>query len=645
MAPAMKVRVLPDDHSLRGGRVAVAPGTPLGPMLLEAQGRHGPATIGVVPFVSDAVEPGFLALGESLAARLGLADSEMASLRPHEVTPIRSLELEALVEEDPDSLWHHLKHSDHLEGQCLWVQTDPDSVVVDAGRQLFRVRSLDGPQPGTLRQITPSTEVELFIPGSKVGLDMVVLADESGSMQVDDLLVQSEGWFGRTTYRTRMDALKDSLRQMLEIRLRVSGRESRIALLAFATVVSQRFPESGMVALDAASPTHVVDGFRRAIDQLNPYGSTNMNEAILRAAELLDLHGKVGNERLIVLVSDGKAWTPKGAESAGETVGAVDDPLSLVRHLFTHRKIRLQAIGISDAALFEAWCRRGHTPQDNLRPDHPLLLELVKVGGGDPSRIGGIEVLEEYFTGLGAGLRRYIGSPVAAKPRSLSEQSLKMLNQLAHGQDLGQIGQLVDGLSTDISRLNEACRVLAGRELGPWMPFVVSDRIRGIFTEIRSLRVQTKYEFENLLNRLHLVVVESGPGRRRGPDRLNGWPEALSPFYEVFVPVTKRVNAMRQVYFHDKTSGKASDQRDVDEAAQAMTHYVQARQLADTDAAGWAALSQAMLEDVAEAVRRAADLAEADARTVPPSPSVPVAEEAPPGPEDLDSGFRIRLRD
>src|SRR6185312_14286284 len=101
----------------------------------------------------------------------------------------------------------------------------------------------------------------------------------------------------------------------------------------------------------------------------------------------------------------------KTAESTGELVFAADDPVSLTAHLHRRRRIRLHAIGISNNELYEAWLRRGYRDNPGLRPDHPLLERLVEVGGGDPTRIGGIDVLEQYFSGLGAGLTRHVGAP------------------------------------------------------------------------------------------------------------------------------------------------------------------------------------------------------------------------------------------
>jgi hypothetical protein len=656
MSAVLDAVIVPDDEALAGARVGVSHTDQGGPCVLEVHGRRGATVVGVVAAEMDGVPTGKVVITESLASRAGLSEDTPVVLTAHPVTPLRQLVLEALVEDAPTELWESLRREGRLVEQCLWLENDLGSSVVEVGHRLFRVRSVDDHRAGTLRQVVTDTEVELFIPGARVGLDVVILADVSGSMQVDDLPLAQEslGWGRRSNpqYRQRIDALKDSLRQMLDARLRISGRESRVALLSFADQVHQRFPESGMVSLDAGSSTTVVDAFLDAVDRLHPRGGTNMNEGILHAAELLDLHGKTGNERLVVLVSDGKAWSPKGADSAGEMVATVDDPVSLMSHLHEERNIRLQAIGISNAEFFKEWSRRTGNDNELLRPDHPLLKELVKVGGGDPSRIGGIEVLEEYFRGLGAGLRRFVGRPAeVVRSVQLSQESREVIQLAADGHDQLKIEAQVDTLQSDLVRLNRASAKLAGTNLGPWLPFESSDKVTDILRQFKDIRVRSHYEFENILSRIHILVVECGPGRRRSQKNAM-WPNELNAVYDVFLPVVNRINPLRQEYFHDKSGGKPEHQKVMAAAVQAMEHYVQTRDLAVDNAAGWGRLAQAMLDDVCDATKRAADLAEAqggaqhnvdagmpaDDLTLTPSPGMAT------GPDDLDLTFDLRLR-
>jgi hypothetical protein len=228
----------------------------------------------------------------------------------------------------------------------------------------------------------------------------------------------------------RLEALQQALRDLLEMRLQISGRVSRIALVEFNRETRQVFPRGGgMAQLDGGSPADVVEEFRNAVTLLRARGGTNIGNALHEAANLLYQHGHAGNERLVVLVSDGANWAPKGEQGSGEMVNALEEPVSLMEHLNRDMGIRLRAIGISTADLFR---RRGYVPDADMVPNHDLLEELVKVGGGDPTTIGGLDVLEEYFSGLASGItyrvRKGLREPCPAGP--LPEPAVAALSRL-----------------------------------------------------------------------------------------------------------------------------------------------------------------------------------------------------------------------
>src|SRR3712207_8930077 len=62
---------------------------------------------------------------------------------------------------------------------------------------------------------------------------------------------------------------------------------------------------------------------------LQPYGPTRIEVALHAAAELLYRHGHPGNERLIVLVSDGAQWSPGRDDDTGRVFEALAEPISL----------------------------------------------------------------------------------------------------------------------------------------------------------------------------------------------------------------------------------------------------------------------------------------------------------------------------
>ena len=256
---------------------------------------------------------------------------------------------------------------------------------------------------------------------------MVILADCSGSMSLDDVtdtgdVTPTKKWFGGVPTRrtqTRMKSLQQALMELLEMRLNMEGRVSRIALVGFTRECKVRFPRDreSMTEIDGSSPEQVKLDFRDAIGLLRTEeAGTDIGQALHFAAELLHRHGRPGNDRLVVLISDGATWVPKDDDATGEVVSGVDDPVSLMSHLHEQMHIHLHAIGVSKEDIFWPWFRdkySGREPHISMIPNHQLLDQLIDVGGGDPSRTGDTDVLAEYFSGLGRGVTRQIrcGSP------------------------------------------------------------------------------------------------------------------------------------------------------------------------------------------------------------------------------------------
>ncbi|NED89793.1 VWA domain-containing protein, partial [Streptomyces sp. SID11233] len=131
----------------------------------------------------------------------------------------------------------------------------------------FRVRRALDAGGGVLRgllRVSGTTRLTLFAPGSRAGVDIVVLADSSSSMSVDDLPAPEEvrwrpGRRGRPRL-TRMEALKDALHAMIDARmLHGAGVGTRFALLRFDVATAPVFPpHEGMEEVgDAAAATRL----------------------------------------------------------------------------------------------------------------------------------------------------------------------------------------------------------------------------------------------------------------------------------------------------------------------------------------------------------------------------------------------------
>jgi hypothetical protein len=368
-----------------------------------------------------------------------------------------------------------------------------------------------------------------------------------------------------------------------------------------------------------------------------------MPEAILRGVEVLDEFGKVGNDRLIVLVSDGKSWAPKGAEFTGEVVMSKDDPVSMVDHLHRTRGVRFHAVGISNMTLYQSWCaRRSQQYVDNLAPNHPLLEEIVRAGGGDPSAIGGVDVLVDYFSGLGAGLRRYVGTP--RQERSEVHLSQDTIGAARAASKVGR--NLVDNRSADLSRLkdgierlNVQCKQLAGRQLGSWEPFlslVSPTAERAFLAEIRDATGLTAP-----VTRLWKIMTEKGPGRRRKTSDTP--PSELEPIFAAFEGFIGRLNPLRNYVDHDQEDGSTDNQKRLEKVSQILQHYISRRTLDPLDAESCMSLWCRILADAADATEAAntilSGIASCDTtRAI----AIPGADEAKP---DFDAVFDLRIRD
>jgi hypothetical protein len=406
--------VVPDGGPLTGLAVGLSPrNAPQGSHLVLHVGppsRRIPVRTVVLDRASDDV----VIIGEALAARFDVDPNSTWSLESLAVVGANRITIELPVEQDLDAATNSIVNGG-LPAQALLVGPDADSQYVDVNGIPYRVTAVEAPVRASesLVVVRPETRVDLFSPTVRTGVDIVILADTSGSMGAQDIPGPVEGLFAQRSHLiTRMQALKSSLNALVDLRLETSGRISRIALVEFDGTTHHKFPrQGGMIELDGQSPRLLVEEFRTAVATMTPEGGTNIANALHEAANLLYRHGHPGNERLIVLISDGAHWTPKGEDAAGELIGGVDDPLTLLTHLHRETGIKMLGLGIGTKALFDAaYGRTQYAGNHTLVPDHELLIQLSKVTGIDPS-VGGIAEFTKFFTELGSGLVQPVRGP------------------------------------------------------------------------------------------------------------------------------------------------------------------------------------------------------------------------------------------
>lgn len=448
----------------------------------------------------DIVPENSLVISKSMREGLGLSststDSWQMEYQGITLVQAQQISFEVPVEVPLEDAVEKLEASQDLAGRLIWAgergeQDSIEAILLEISGRPYRISQMK-PRPAsgkTVLEIIPATDLSVFSSSAKSGVDIVILADCSGSMGTKDLTDSSDQVLGKglsflakpaqRNSISRMDALHRALNKLLEMRLRISGRVSRIALVSFTSESAVRFPSrgGGMAEVNGASAPDLIRDFREAIGLLRAEeAGTVIGQALHYAAELLHKHGHPGNERLIVLISDGADWKPKEDKTTGEMHGGLEDPVSLMIHLHENLGIRLHAIGISNRAIFDPWFREnypGKTAHESIIPNHELLASLVEVGGNDPSRTGDTSVLEEYFSGLGKGLTRKVICPKFDPPPGLQTTEREIIsasNNRMHKERIlslfrAEKDQLIQTIYNNYFGVNEHAKAAIGEVL------------------------------------------------------------------------------------------------------------------------------------------------------------------------------------
>src|SRR6185437_14472271 len=319
---AMKLARVAGGQLVAGSRAAIAPrysAIDMPAVLTSYPGQTNAESQVVRLCPHRSVPDGILAVDEDLAGRLGLsADLAVTwELRTDGFrrVQLRELFLELAVEQSLEDVVQALNRDRTLCGTLIYRPDGEDisSISLELGEALYRVRNL-APLDGTgetVFEIVETTQIQVFAPGAKSGVDIVILADCSGSMDFADLNDTSDSTGGglirsflqpNKRKMTRSEALRRSLKHLLDLRLSLPGRVSRIALVAFSTRCVPMFPRDGsMREMDESAPVVLIQEFRDAIGLLcAEQEGTNIGQALQYAAELLHRSGRPGNDRLIV---------------------------------------------------------------------------------------------------------------------------------------------------------------------------------------------------------------------------------------------------------------------------------------------------------------------------------------------------------
>ncbi|MFI9331775.1 VWA domain-containing protein [Kitasatospora sp. NPDC052868] len=641
-------------HGLAEGNRLAVPAQRLaadGPGLLTvrdpAAGRSSTARAVPVRLVPVAGLPAdVVVVPEELAGEHRLADGGWR-LEPAAAAVPAAVELESPAALSLDEAALAVQRSPLLAGHVLTHGEDTaQDTWIDLDGLPFRVRSATDQAGQRLRgllAIGAETRFSVFAPGGRSGVDIVVLADCSGSMGVDDIPDRRESPRRITARRnapaatvTRLDALKGALRAMIDARARVDGLVTRFALVRFDLTTRTLFPGTdGMAEVTGGSGDHTLDQLRGAVTLLqHDHQATDIGRALHKAAELLHRHGVPGNERLIVLVSDGAHWAPMSEERSGESVAATDDPVSLMEDLHGGLGIRLHAVGISDRSMFGSWwnelCRRDPTlrePPENLVPNHDLLGRLVDVAGGDRHRIGGVDVLEEYFAELGSGVVRAVGRPTPGRLPALQLDPAALAAAPAGpAADPERQRRWEQQVEEVVRRYAEVCTASSTRLGYPLFRTSLSDvaRLRQAAASHTQFTAWLSVADKVFHERLH----ESVRFPRRNRRDLAGLdlPELTGPLWDGRLG---EVHGLRNFFLHDAESEKRSPEQNR-AVGEVILRHTGKYAVEEHDAAGWHSLQQGLLDNLAGVLAEVYEILVA----APPPPPAPRESEGGSGPSE-----------
>lgn len=594
-----------------------------------------------------------LLIGEDFASTLDLLPVERTRWRLEfdnfDYLTAQEIILEVTVEQPLEQIVEQLNHTNDLGGRLLWFSGDSmtDDVFLEINGKPYKIREITLSPKGrkTIVEITEQTNLKVFSPGHAAGIDVVILADCSGSMSVPDLTEMADAAPSSYPNRglTRIDALRQSLKKLLQTRLLTSGRMSRIALVSFTHETEIRFPRGGgMVEFDENTPEKVVREFNDAINLLQAErAATDIGKALYFAAQLIHNHGRPGNDRLVVLISDGADWKPKGQEATGEIVVAIQEPVSLMEHLHREMKIHLHAIGISTREIYMRYHNRytpGQTPEPSLVPNHELLKRLVEVGGGDPSQTGNTEVLQQYLTGLGAGVTRHLKNPRIPQAPRLSDNELFFLKNLNKPQQRTETPQAVKdelfALKKEIKDLFYNCERHTINTVQRKLFASTSVQIE-TFDYYLVTEVQNRKDFESFINNFNQSFCEAVDSKIRKQD-VDKEPPVIKAVAAELHRKLKLIRDFRVDFLHDKdrnldenSSGESRRGARADKR-QLVEHYqnlIGVKVVEENDCEAWSRLQRAIirhLRDTLSAVReiyQEAELPQTEAKTQTTEPS------------------------
>ncbi|MCX6580008.1 MAG: VWA domain-containing protein [Candidatus Aminicenantes bacterium] len=305
------------------------------------------------------------------------------------------------------------QRKDLFSQRCILIkpgQRESDLNLPVKDRAYFNLRSLQ-PPPEVIKTksvlvLDENTTINLFVPHRKSGVDMVIVVDGSGSMDLCDYLGSD------SRAHSRLEGVKTAMETLLQRRLKSGSRVSSIAAIVFGQNTRMLYPRQEG-AMEELKNEIQITGMRDSIRDLSRPGlerlkverkQTNISGAIRYASELLDYHAQEGNEKMIILLSDGADWVEDSeGVSDGEVVSTLHDPAVLADSLRYDSQVRIHTISISDEKALRQYEIPKYWDQGWAIPNTNLLRKIADRTEGLFIKSPDANSLAKLFDELGEG--------------------------------------------------------------------------------------------------------------------------------------------------------------------------------------------------------------------------------------------------
>lgn len=332
------------------------------------------------------------------------------------VVPLQEVVVELAVE--PENIAQEIqilrnKKNHLLVHRCLLVEpgcTVKSLALPVLGQAYFNVYSIqpaiEKPRENTVLIIDEKTIFNLFVPHRRGGVDMVVVVDVSTSMDLRDYV----GADNRP--HPRLEGVRIALEGLFQRKLVAGSRVSRIAAIVFGENTQMLYPPQEATMVEIRSEAQIEE-IRACMRNLTPAGLqrlhvertlSDISRGLQYAAELLDYYSREGNERVIILLSDGADWVDEiDGASEGQVVTTAHEPAILADTLHFDSQIRIHTVAISNKRNLRKHVNQKYWDEGWAVPNPKLLKKIADFTEGIFFDRPDAQALAKLFDEIGEG--------------------------------------------------------------------------------------------------------------------------------------------------------------------------------------------------------------------------------------------------